>query len=164
MKDAGSFSGDLADGLVVTSIGPDDTSVGWDWATLRTTSEITFDLGGLYSIHGIKIGYPVFLNFNNDAPDDVQVSFSTDGVSFSTPVTYTGFNGAASHIELLPDIPCLWATHARLFFDGGTANGYSKYLLDEITFYGRVPEPSSVVLLALGGLGLLWWRRRGRAA
>jgi hypothetical protein len=160
LKEAGSFSGDLADGKVLsTGFLPDDTSVGWN---AGTTSQITFDLGTLDTVHALKIGYCVYQPFANDGPASVQVSFSTDGTNFSAPVTYTGFTGTAVHNDLMIDIPNLWATHARLYFNGQTAHGYGKFLLDEITFYQGVPEPSAMVLLGIGGLGLLWRRRRGR--
>lgn len=157
LKLQGSFSGDLADLLTLSGgYQPSDTSVGWLSGTPVT---ITFDLGGLYTIHNIKIGYSNYAPYDNDAPDDVQVAFSTDGVNFSTPVLYTGFTGTALHNDLMLGIMNPWATHARLIFDGGTANGRAKYLLDEVTFYEGVPEPSSFVLLGLGGAALAWLRR-----
>jgi len=157
LKTAGSFSGDLAD-LWVAS-GPyaaGDTTVGWQAATPVT---ISFDLGGLYSLHQIKIGYSYDAQAGVAGPDDVRVALSTDGVNFSTPVLFSGFTGTGRHNELLVGTFDLWASHVRLIFDGGAAYGMSKYVLDEIIFLEGVPEPASLVLLLLGALGLLWSRR-----
>ncbi len=157
LKTVGSFSGDLTDLWVAT--GPyaaGDTTVGWQATTPVT---ITFDLGGLYSLHQIRIGY----SYNSDAgvagPDDVQVAWSTDGTNFSSPVLFTGFTGTNLHNELVVGTFDQWATHVRLIFDGGAAYGMNKYVLDEIIFIEGVPEPASLLLLVLGAGGLLAARR-----
>ena len=153
LKTAGSFSGDLAD-LWVAS-GPyaaGDTTVGWQATTPVT---ITFDLGGLYTLHEIKIGYSYDAQAGVAGPDDVQVALSTDGVNFSTPVLFSGFTGTAGHNELVVGTFDLWASHVRLIFNGGAAYGMNKYVLDEIILIEGVPEPSSLVLLLLGVAGLL---------
>lgn len=157
LKTAGSFSGDLADLWVAA--GPyaaGDTTVGWQATTPVT---ITFDLGGLYSLHKIKIGYSYDANAGVAGPDDVQVAWSADGVNFTTPIQFTGFTGTSLHNDLVVGDFNHWAAHVRLIFDGGAAYGMSKYVLDEILFIEGVPEPGSLVLLALGAVGL-WLTRR----
>jgi len=150
--------GDLTDGLFVGSIAPDDSSVGWQSGT-RVDIDFTFDRERI--IDRVLIDYNVYLSFGNDAPDDMQLSFSTDGVSYSTPVTYTGFTGTGLQNMLALDIPNQYARYARLRFDGGTANGGSKYLIDEVTFTA-VPEPATLALFGIGAALSALRRRRQR--
>lgn len=158
-------TGDLTDAILMGGAiqsGPDDTRIGW----LRDTPvNLVFDFGRQAWVTDAMIGYHYNAGASNDAPDDVQISFSTDGVNFSTPITYTGFTGQGNHNDLFLDLPDTWASHVKLYFDGGTANGLGKYLLDEVAFFS-IPEPSTFVLSAFGLLGLSFagWRKRKRLA
>ena len=58
-------------------------------------------------------------------------------------------------------LPRQYASYVKLSFDGQTAHSLSKYLIDEVMFFEALPEPSALVLAALGlaALGLVRRRR-----
>ncbi len=157
-KDGGSPAGDLTDGLLTGGSAVhayDDSRVGW---TSTTPVEIIFDLGQTVNVTDMMIGYH-YQAGNNDAPDDVLISFSNDGTVFSTPTTYDGFTSLAWRSDLFIDLYDTRASHVKLYFDGGTANGLSKYIIDEVAFFS-IPEPSTACLLLLGIAGIAACRRR----
>ncbi len=128
--------------------------------------DIVFDLGELYSITDIVVGHG---NRNGAGgcppPDKVNISYSTTGAtsgfgpetlyalwgpSFTDP---TGF-----HAEKATGATSASARWVKLSFPSAATE---KYLLDEITIEGApVPEPATMSLLALGGIGVLARRRR----
>jgi hypothetical protein len=144
-------------------------------------ANIILDLGQLSEVQEIIIGTHIAAGANNNAPDDVTISFSTTG---SAP----GDFGAGTFFDLetmfgpladgsqdmLLDIADVPAQFVKLSFDGGSmaepsgSDPNEKWMLDEIVINGvipsaaAIPEPSTFALAALGllGLGLVGWRRR----
>lgn len=138
----------LTDGVLHSgSFVPEDPTVGWNPAT---STEITFDLGGNFDLTNITIGHVGLDTFSKFAPDDVTVTFSTDGgATYGTPVSSSGFTDFSGTTAITRDDLVLAlsasATHVKVAFDGGvkasapsgTPNGY---LLDEIAFEGTVVD------------------------
>ncbi len=143
-------------------------------------ANIIFDLGELSEVQEIIIGTHITAGANNNAPDDVTISFSTTGSApgdfgagtFFDLETMFGPLADGSHNMLL-DIADLPAQFVKLSFDGGSmaepggSDPNEKWMLDEIIINGSVggaavPEPSTFVLAALGLLGLGWYGRRRR--
>jgi PEP-CTERM motif len=137
---------------------------------------LTFDLGGLYTVDAMKIDYIVdipagTLFANIRAPDELQISFSADGVAgpFGGTIVETGFDdsedgnptsGVGVARSLTVPLGGVNADAVRLdFFNDGEWTA-----LSEISFQGvAVPEPGTMVLAGLGALGFLAvsrWRRR----
>ncbi len=117
---------ELTDGLLPTS--PAFTNAAWvgfqdvapdDGAC---QPQVTFDLGGTYALSVIQI---VYLHSTTQAggsitaPEDILVSFSTDGATFSAPVSYAaaGEHDAGNAIRTaLLDVRGQTAAHVRLEF------------------------------------------------
>ena len=138
--------GDLNDGKLVSTSASytiPDPSVGWEDTS---QAQITFDLGGRFQLDSVEIGYAGIPSFSKWAPDDVNVSFSNDGVNFSAPVYADGFiaftHPAGNNYQradlAVPAPPGTIASHVRLEFDGGTNNTATAngYLLDDVRFSG----------------------------
>jgi len=133
---------------------------------------LTFDLGTLYELDSLSIHYLSDHPSNGSgvrAPDSVDISFSEDGITYSTPITFTGFlNQEAPFVGTLAftanvDLTGFSGRFARLEF----LNDSPWTFLSEIQFEGNVsqviPEPSTLVLLGLGLSLMLRKHRRHRA-
>ena len=149
---AGSSVADMNDGVNVTvgsGYATPDASVGWHSST---SADITFDLGGTVKLSSVTIGHAGIPNAAKWAPDDVTVSFSTNGIDFGSPVSSSGFTlftpptSTYQRADLVLNTP-VTASHVRLSFDGGVTQNtgnYNGYLLDDVSFDG-VPVGSSVL-------------------
>ena len=144
-------------------------------------ANIIFDLGQLSEVQEIIIGTHIAAGANNNAPDDVTISFSTTGSAPGDFGAGTFFDLEAmfgpladgSHGMLL-DIADLPAQFVKLSFDGGSmaepdgSDPDEKWMLDEVVINGVIlsdaviPEPSTFALAALGLLGLAFYARRRR--
>lgn len=133
---------------------------------------LTFDLGTFYNLSSLSIHYlsdnPSESGSGVRAPDSVDISFSDDGTTFTTPFTFSGFLnqdvafGPPLAFTALIDVTGNSGQFARLEF----FNDAPWTFLSEIEFEGEVPfipEPSSLTLIGLGIIGLGRYRRR-RAA
>lgn len=141
------------------------TSVHWFSSSAdKATPSIDFNLGGTYTVGKAHVWN---WNANNDTNWGVKsftLIFSTDGLfdggedsqSFTdigqAPGTadYTG-----EHFTLTPVAD---VTHIRLQVDTPTGGSFTG--LSEVRFSEAVPEPSTTVLLGLGGLALIFRRRK----
>jgi len=172
---AGNFdTGELTNGVVQSGApgGAGQEVVGWD--PLSESTEIIFDLGSEFLVSEVTIGTHTWNSSDNGAPDSAVVSFSTTGTAGGD----FGSNVSASFLRTdvpidghhnLPSIsiPNTNARYVKVAFDGGGVLGGAnhppnKWMLDEITIMGVVPEPSTLGLAAVGLLGLLACARRKR--
>jgi len=148
----GKFSrGVLGDGLISNSAspGPGTPHLGM-WAQCcgnAPAADIVFDLGTVYPITDITIGTVISAASNNNAPDDVTVSFSIGGVQY-TGAQYHDLEtmyGPLSdgHHDLRVMVGGVQvAQYVKLSFDGGSmkeptgSDPDEKWMLDEITIRG----------------------------
>ena len=90
---------ELSDG----QFGSTSTSLPSAWSGFQDTAEddgtaqaeITFDLGDTLSLDSVWIDYGAGSRYGIDAPDSVEISLSTDGVTFGDVFTFDGFNNAS---------------------------------------------------------------------
>ena len=129
---------------------------------------MTFDLGGTFNVDSIHI-------WNDNQSNGVvqrsvktlDISFSSDGTNFTNLIDNLGDFLLPTHVPLsdgLTPVSTLsftavsGVTHIRLadFQQHGT----TFTAMDEVRFGEAVPEPSTTVLLGLGGLALILRRRK----
>jgi hypothetical protein len=115
-------------------------------AQSRLYNDFTFDLGVLYSFDftannivltaGTEYAFDVGTNGNGGSPSDAPIA-----VRYDTTGTYAG---------------------GETFHNTGTGAGYFALTGGDVVFtVNAVPEPSSVLLLLIGGIGVFLRRKRG---
>ena len=142
-------TGDLTDGAIMADGHPSggrgvNTLVGIRGPNPGSApaARIIFNLGQVYQITEIVLGTYVSSPNNNEAPDDVAISFSTDGINFGTPVFFNledlfGPLSSEKHHDMALTIDCVEAQYVSLLFDGGAMRtADEKYMLDEASIYG----------------------------
>jgi len=132
-----------------------------------TEADIIVDLEQNYLVTGVTLGTHVYTAFANGAPDDVTLTFSTDGVVFGSPVNGSFFTPSNGHSDFVVEVPGTLARYVKLEFDGGALPGGNKWMLDEVSVHGLpaaaavIPEPSTLLIgSVLAGLAFGIGRRR----
>ncbi len=146
----GTYStGEMTDGAYLPdaatpTTGPQNELSGWG-DPVSVPTDITIDLDSPSVVTGVTVGTHTFSAYANGAPDDVTLTFSTDGVTFDSPITQTFFappnNG---HSDFVVDVPGTEARYVKLSFDGGallTGNTPNKWMIDEVSVHGTAGDP-----------------------
>ena len=133
--------------------------------------QVTFDLGAVHELDHALITYlhsTTQAGGSITAPEEVLLSVSDDGASFSTPVSFAAefdHSGGNEIRSALLDLSGFSGQHVRLDFH----NSSQWTFLTEVSFTGspaaaEIPEPATAVLLTLGLMGLVprLRRRMGR--
>ena len=110
-------------------------------------TELEFDLGSVQTLESVWVNYLSGGHWGINAPEAVELSFSTDGVNFSNTITFADFNNTASPAddsfnERLSqiDVGSIEAQYVRANFD---FNGVFLFL-SEIEFMAQVTETPQV--------------------
>jgi hypothetical protein len=139
--------------------------------------EVVFDLGGVYDVGSVRIWNYNEINHRHRGVKDLEILVSLDGVSYDSMGNFTLFEApGVDNVDYSETLPINASDVQFVKFDilsnyNGAIypNDPSDYDdngfvgLSEVRFYsGLVPEPSAVVMLVVGLLGLGWygWRRR----
>jgi len=133
--------------------------VAWNPAP-GNAATITVDLGGLFDLSSVELTTYSFFAFAVGHPDDVTISTSVDNVTYGAGTLHSW--AAPADGGQLQSIARTDTSirYIQLAFDGDSHTG-DKWALTELAMEGTaVPEPSSTVLLGLGGLALILRRRK----
>ena len=173
--------GDLNDGVIHSTQGSTNSPVVGQWGN-APAADIVFDLGELSLVENIILGTWVAAGSNNNAPDDVSLSFSSDNVTYGPAAFYdleAVFGPLADghhdlNLDLAGGVVDTVARFVKLSFDGGSmaepggSDPDEKWMLDEVQIMGSahsvIPEPATLALLGLAACGLGGYVKRRRKA
>ena len=138
------------------------------FADVSGTLQLDFDLDGAYDVTRILFwGYdPGFgADATENTPTDITVSYSTNGTTFGSDQTINPVIGSGPAQSFTVSGAPSGTTHVRFLINDnghdGSGPGGDRVGFGEVRFGGTaVPEPSSTLLLGLGGLSLVLRRRR----
>jgi len=160
-------TGEMTDGAyhpdgTAPTVGPQNALAGWG-LPVSVPTEITIDLESVITVTGVTLGTHTFSPYANGSPNDVTLSFSTDGTTFGSPISRSFFGPSNGHSDFVVNVPGIAASYVKLSFDGGALPGGNKWMLDEVSVHG-VPEPATMAAIALALTGLGGYLRKRRQA
>ena len=155
------------------------TATGWSAPLLITSGSVawgvpsatagSFQLGNF--VAGIQNGQVLTSDFTFVAGHTYSLTWDDAGRSGYTAQTYTVSAGGVTFADFGTSAGQAWGEHTETFTASSAADlqfaGHAT--VDSTTFIDNVsvmttavPEPTSLMLMALGTLGLLAWRRRAQ--
>jgi hypothetical protein len=118
----------LANGILPS--GPYDT----DWCGYGAqTLEVNFNLNATLTLSAIDLRYYVLALWNQKKPSNVQLTFSTDGVTFYNPVNWTAFDGTDGAHTTKINIPNVTCQYVKAVLTASADAPYHR--LGEFLFY-----------------------------
>jgi hypothetical protein len=120
--------------------------------------QIDFDLGSVQAVDAMRIDYLAAHGAGIFEPDSVEISFYRDSAFGDLVRTVTGAGFATTDGVFANTIDWPSVVEAR-YVRLKVYNDQEWTWLDEVTFFAA-PEPGTWVLMLLGGMGLVAWRRR----
>jgi hypothetical protein len=136
---------------------------GWHGEYGESTGNITFNLGGTYTLDRVYLYWMNAGNNNNIANFSIQVSGDE---AFSAPITAASFGFPSAPQNRVDFAALATGQFVRLNWTSlqGSYPGLNEFIAGGVAGSlgnsAEVPEPGSIALMALAGLGLLAARRR----
>jgi hypothetical protein len=114
--------------------------------------EINFNLNGIYTLSDAAICYNVMDMWGRPSPNNVEFTFSTDGINYGDSVICSTFDGTDWVHSTTIGIPNVTCQYVKAILTAPADR--PTRCLAEFTF-NEVPEPATVSLLGLGLLALI---------